>query len=145
MAKKTIIYDGSCAACSNLMLRIDHSKKNEAFNKVDFTTDKLPEGVSRENLEKEIHVIDDKGRLHKNFDAILTISEEYPTFKTLVAIGRLPGFYQLGVLGYTIFAANRHLVMGETATLFYTKITVALGFFFSVILTEKLWMAGRSF
>lgn len=145
MAKKTIIYDGSCAACSNLMLRIDHSGKNNAFNKVDFTNEKLPEGVSRENLEKEIHVIDDNGILHKNFDAILTIGEEYPNFKTLVALGRLPGFYQLGIIGYTIFAANRHLVYGKTATLLYTKITVALGFFFSILLTEKLWMAGRSF
>jgi predicted DCC family thiol-disulfide oxidoreductase YuxK len=127
------------------MLRIDRSKKRNSFNKVDLSSGKLPQGISKEKLEKEIHVIDSKGKLHRNFDALLTILEEYPKFQILIVLGRLPGFYQLGVIGYKIFAANRHFIWGKMGRILYTKIAVALGFLASIILTEKLWMANRSF
>src|SRR5215469_1716984 len=124
--KKTIYYDGSCAACSNIMLRINRSQKSQEFEKIDLVTHKVPVGLSKEELLKEIHVVDKKGILHRNFDAILTIGEEYPNLLPLVALGRLPGLYQLGVIGYTLFAANRHLVFGSVGRVFYTKLVVAL-------------------
>jgi len=143
--KKTIYYDGSCAACSNIMLRVDRSKKSDAFAKIDLISGNLPEGLTKENLSKEIHVVDSNGGMHRNFGAILAILEEYPNLKILVAIGRLPFIYQLGVIGYKIFAANRHFILGIMSRSLLTKVIVASGFLASLVITSKLWMTGRSF
>jgi len=144
-ARKTIYYDGNCAACSNIMLRVKHSKKNDVFTTVDYHIHKLPQGITEEELSKEIHVIDSNGGLHRNFDAILEILDEYPHWKALVVFFRLPFFYQLGLIGYKIFAANRHLVLGKAGRLFWVKIVVALGFLIALLITYKLWLTGRSF
>jgi predicted DCC family thiol-disulfide oxidoreductase YuxK len=145
MIKKTIYYDGSCAACSNIMLRIDRSEKRDNFVKVDLNSGSIPKGLTKEILSKEIHVVDNKGVMHRNYNALLVILEEYPKLKTFVAIGRSPFIYQIGVIGYKLFAANRHFILGIMSRILWTKILVASGFLASLIITSKLWMTDRTY
>ncbi len=111
--KMTIYFDGECAMCNALMHRIDASGKRTAFNPQDIRTDELPENLSKADAIKEIHVMDANGNMYKNAEAILKIMEQYPRWKCLVFIGRLPVIKQILPIGYTVIARNRHWLFGK--------------------------------
>lgn len=108
-SRKTIYYDGSCEMCNNLIRRVDNSKQKDKFDLKDLTKDPLPQNITKAAAEKEIHVIDENGKVYKNAEAILKILEEYPKWKFLVAIGRLPMIKQILPIGYKLIARHRHL------------------------------------
>ena len=110
MKKKTIYYDGSCQMCKSIIRKVDNSSQKEKFDPKDLTKDTLPQNISRSAAEKEIHVVDENGKIYKNAEAILKILEEYPKWKLIVAIGRLPIIKQLLPIGYRNIAANRHSI-----------------------------------
>ena len=106
--RKTIYYDGSCRMCNAIIRKIDDSSQKEKFNAKDITKDPLPPNISKSAAEKEIHVVDADGKIYKNAEAILKILDEYPKWKFIVKIGRLPIIKQLLQIGYRLIAANRH-------------------------------------
>lgn len=109
--RKTIYYDGSCAMCSSLIRRVDNSLQKDKFNPKDLTKDPLPQNITRAAAEKEIHVVDENGKIYKNAEAILKILEEYPRWKFLVKLGRLPIIKQLLPIGYKFIASHRHSLL----------------------------------
>lgn len=109
-SRKTIYYDGSCEMCNNLIRRVGNSREKDKFDPKDLTKTAPPQNITREQLEKEIHVIDENGKVYKNAEGILEILEEYPKWKFLVAIGRLPIIKQLLRIGYRIIAKHRHSI-----------------------------------
>lgn len=110
--RKTIYYDGSCRMCSAIIKKVDGSLQKDKFNPKDITKDALPKNITKTAAMKEIHVVDEEGKIYKNAEAILKILEEYPKWKFLVAIGRLPIIKQLLPIGYKLIAANRHSLSG---------------------------------
>jgi len=108
--RKTIYYDGSCRMCTAIIKKVDSSSQKEKFNPKDLTKDPLPQNISRSAAGKEIHVIDENGTIYKNAEAILKILEEYPKWKFLVKLGRLPIIKQLLPIGYKFISANRHSI-----------------------------------
>lgn len=94
--------------CTAIIKKIDNSSQKEKFNPKDIKKDLLPQNIIKSQAEKEIHVVDEKGRIYKNAEAILKILEEYPKWKFIVKIGRLPIIKQLLPIGYKLIAANRH-------------------------------------
>ena len=112
--KMTIYFDGECAMCNALMYRIDASGKRTAFNPQDIRTDHLPENLSKADAIKEIHVVDANGNMYKNAEAILKILEQYPRWRWLVFIGRLPVIKQILPIGYNLIARNRQWLFGKT-------------------------------
>jgi len=106
--RKTIYYDGSCRMCASIIKKVDDSSQKEKFDSKDLTKDPLPQNISRSAAEREIHVIDANGKIYKNAEAILKILEEYPKWKFLVKLGRLPIIKQLLPIGYKLISANRH-------------------------------------
>lgn len=108
--RKTIYYDGSCRMCTAIIKKVNDSSQKEKFNPKDLTKDPLPQNISRSAAGKEIHVIDENGTIYKNAEAILKILEEYPKWKFLVKLGRLPIIKQLLPIGYKFISANRHSI-----------------------------------
>ncbi|HTM68012.1 MAG TPA: DUF393 domain-containing protein [Candidatus Binatia bacterium] len=105
---KQVIYDGSCKLCR---ITIDKAKKADAgktLEFVDFTSQPLPPGMGREAAEKEIHVIDEKGRVHKNAEGIMELLEADPKRRWLARLGRLPVIRTLLRWGYRLVARYRH-------------------------------------
>jgi predicted DCC family thiol-disulfide oxidoreductase YuxK len=113
--RKTIYYDGSCRMCTAIIKKVNDSSQKEKFNPKDLTKDPLPQNITKTAAEKEIHVIDENGKIYKNAEAILKILEEYPKWRFLVAIGRLPIIKQLLPIGYKFIASHRHSIFGYSS------------------------------
>jgi len=114
--RKTIYYDGSCRMCTAIIKKIGDSSQKEKFDPKDITTDPLPKNISKTAAMKEIHVVDENGKIYKNAEGILKILEEYPKWKFIVRLGRLPIIKQLLPIGYKFIASHRHslsMVMGH--------------------------------
>ncbi len=142
---KTILYDGDCPMCKVVIDKIDNSSQKGKFDLKDITKEQLPENLTKEQVMKEIHVIDSEGKVFKNSEAILKILEEYPKWRFLSKIGGLPIIKQLLPIGYKFFAANRHFIFGGASRIFYLKIILVLGLISGLLLSAKLWSGGRFF
>lgn len=64
--------------CSLIIKKIGNSPQADIFEKVDITRDTLPGQFSKKELSREIHLVDEKGQVHKNIDAVLKVLERYP-------------------------------------------------------------------
>lgn len=140
--KSAVYYDGSCPMCTVIINKIDNSSKGEKFLMRDITKEPLPRDFTRDDVEKEIHVVAD-GKIYKNAEAILKILEEYPAGKFFVWIGRLPLIKQLLPIGYNFIAANRHFLFGPASRIYWLKIVISLGFISGLLLSLKLWTSSR--
>src|SRR3989344_4806837 len=143
--KKTIYYDGSCPMCTVIIGKVDDSLQKGKFNPKDITKESLPQNFTKEQVEKEIHVVDSDGKVYKNAEAILKILEEYPRWKFLAKIGRLPVIKQLLPIGYKFIAANRHFIFGPASRIFWLKIVIVVGLIAGLLLSVKLWTNERFF
>lgn len=139
--RKTIYYDGSCPMCVSIIKKVDGSTQKEKFNPKDITKDKLPQNITKTAAEKEIHVVDENGKIYKNAEAILKILEEYPKWKLLVKIGRLPIIKQLLPVGYKLVASHRHSIFnpakGKDLNVFIAFIFVYVLIVFPLALFTK--------
>lgn len=143
--KKTIYYDGSCPMCTTIIGKVGGSSQKEKFDPKDTARGSLPHGLTKEQVEKEIHVIGPDGKVYKNAEAILKILEEYPRWRFLVKIGGLPIIRQLLPVGYKFIAANRHFIFGPAGRIFWFKIIVVAGLISGLLLSVKLWAGPRFF
>ena len=96
--------------CNLIIKKVGNSSQKKVFDPKDIMKDPLPQNITKTAAEKEIHVVDEKGRVYKNAEAILKILEEYPKWRFLVVIGRLPIIKQLLPFGYRIIAKHRHSI-----------------------------------
>lgn len=131
--------------CTAFIGGVDSQMQRESFNLKDITKDLLPQSFTKQQVEKEIHVIDSDGKVYRNVEAIIKIIEEYPRWKILVRIAQLPIMKKLLVLCYKFIAANRHFMFGSASRIFWLKIIIAGGFITGLLLSVKLWMGERFF
>ena len=143
--KKRIIYDDTCPMCIAVVSGVDDSSKSNSFALEGATVAKLPKGVTPAQVQKEIHVIDESGVVHRNVDAMLQIAQEYPRLRFVVRIARLPIVYQFLQLIYTVVAANRHFIFGPAARLYWLKNVVIIGLMAGILLSLPLWTGSSSF
>ncbi len=143
--KKTVYYDGSCPMCTLLIKKMDDSSAKGKFDPADITKKSLPQYLTKEQVEKEIHVTDSDGKVYKNAEALLKILEEYPQWKFLATIGQLPILKQVLPIGYRVVAANRHFLFGQASRIFWLKTVVASGLIAGLLLSTKLWAGARLF
>ena len=122
--KKTIYYDGSCSMCTAIIGRINNSSQKGEFSSKDITKESLPQNLTKEQVEKEIHVVGSDWKVYKNAEAILKLIEECPQWKFLEKIGRLPIVKQLLPIGYKFVTINRHSMFGPSSKIFWLKIIV---------------------
>ena len=115
--KKTIYYDGDCPFCVGIIQKIGNSDRKEIFEPRDITKNVLPHSITTVQAHKEIHLVDADGTVYKNAEAILKILEQYPKWKMLVTVGRLPLVKQILSIGYAFIAANRHCLFSQAENL----------------------------
>lgn len=143
--KKTIIYDDTCPMCIAVISEVDDSSKSGSFDLKGMAKAKLPQGVTMGQVQKEIHVIDESGKIHRNVGAMLQIIEEYPRWRFMARIGRLPVIYQILQLFYKVVAANRKFIFGPAARVYWLKNVVILGVMAGILLSLPLWAGDSSF
>jgi hypothetical protein len=71
--------------------------------------------------------------------------EEYPRWKVLANIGRLPVIKRLLSSGYKLIATNRHFLFGQASRIFWLKIVIVGGLISGLLLSTKLWTSERLF
>ncbi len=140
---KTILYDGDCTVCQIVIKKVDNSSSGKQFTKQDIHSGKLPTRVVREQAEKEMHVIGPDGKIYIGADAILQIIDEYPRWRWLATLGRMPGVIQLLRIVYRFVSANRHFLLGEDSRIYWLKVVLVLGMASGLLLSPSLWTGQR--
>lgn len=125
--------------CIAVVTEVEDSVNGDKFALAGTSKATLPKGVTKNQVGKEIHVVDENGKVHKNVGAILQILEEYPRWRFLSPIARLPLVYQLLQLVYKVIAANRHFIFGPASRIFWVKTVVILGLLAGMALSLPLW------
>jgi predicted DCC family thiol-disulfide oxidoreductase YuxK len=105
--KIPIYYDGTCGLCNGIIGKLEQSSQGENFEPIPIV-EKSPPGVTAAEAWHDVHAIDSNGKMYRGGDAVLFILFQYPRWRWLAAIGKLPGIRQLVSLGYRIVADNRH-------------------------------------
>jgi predicted DCC family thiol-disulfide oxidoreductase YuxK len=139
-----VYYDGKCPMCAAIMDSVRNSAKCADFDLRDMHTEKsLPFG--REAIEKEIHVKDQDGNLHKGAAAVLRIADQYAHLRIVARLGRMPLCRTAAPLLYGLIAANRRFLAGPASRIFWLKTTIILAFCVGLYLSKHLWMGPRSY
>jgi predicted DCC family thiol-disulfide oxidoreductase YuxK len=108
----------------------------------DITKQPVPSTFTRQEVEREMHVVGADGKIYKNAEAILKLLQPYPAWKFVVTVGRLPGIKQILPVGYNFVAANRRFVFGRASRVYWLKIIVSIGFLLGLLLSPKLWVSS---
>lgn len=111
--KVKIYYDGVCNLCAGLAETVDLSKRGSAFALNDISKGELPSGVSMAEAMRDIHAIDESGKMYRGADAVMRILREYPHLRWIAVIGSLPGFSLIAMLIYRIIEKTRYWIFGR--------------------------------
>lgn len=109
MTKTKILFDGNCIVCD---FEISHYKKiaPEIFELIDISLpnfDPEPYALTKELVDKKMHVITPEGELKTGVDAFTHIWSRLKGYKILSVLIMLPLIYQLAQIGYYLFARFR--------------------------------------
>jgi predicted DCC family thiol-disulfide oxidoreductase YuxK len=141
--KDAVYYDGNCPMCIAIVGKIDETSQGEKFSMKDITKEPLPSAFTRQDVEREMHVVGADGKIYKNAEAILKLLEPYPAWKFAVTVGRLPGIRNILPIGYGFVAANRRFLFGPASRIYWLKVIVGVGFLFGLLLAPSLWVDSR--
>jgi predicted DCC family thiol-disulfide oxidoreductase YuxK len=104
-----VVYDADCGVCQAAVEWLRERDRRGAFQFVGNDAAELPAGVSREESEHTLVVLDGAGKLTRA-EAVARLLRELRGWSALGAALRLPGFKQLANWGYDRFARSRHRI-----------------------------------
>jgi predicted DCC family thiol-disulfide oxidoreductase YuxK len=142
--KLTCYYDGKCPMCSAIMGGVLQSDAADRFAARDMhRPGKLP--FERSAIEKEIHVTDGAGNVYRGADAVLKIAEQFPRYRVLTRLARLPPARIASPVVYGFVAANRRFLLGPASRLYWLKMTLAIVVATGLVMSRHLWIGPRSY
>ena len=104
-----VVYDADCGVCQASVSWVRRRDRRNAVGFIGNDAAALPAGVSREETEHTIVVLDG-GRKFVRAEGVSRILRELRGWSALGAVLRTPGVRQLANLGYDAFARRRHRV-----------------------------------
>jgi predicted DCC family thiol-disulfide oxidoreductase YuxK len=106
-AQGSIYYDATCPLCGNFVAGL--KKQEVAYQYLDSNISKPP-SVSNELPKREIIYVTKDGKILGNIDAIFQILDDAHRVRWLTWLGRTRILKPIFLIGYRIFAANRHMI-----------------------------------
>jgi predicted DCC family thiol-disulfide oxidoreductase YuxK len=106
----TVVYDADCGVCQASVAWIRRRDRRGVFRFVGNDAAELPAGVSLEETEHTMVVLEEGGRKFTRGGGVARILRELRGWSALGALLRAPGLRQLADWGYDRFAKNRHRV-----------------------------------
>ncbi len=106
----TVVYDADCGVCQASVAWIRKRDRRGVFRFVGNDAAALPAGVSLEETEHTMVVLEEGGRKFTRGQGVARILRELRGWSALGALLRAPGLKQLTDWGYDRFAENRHRV-----------------------------------
>ena len=104
-----VVYDADCGVCQASVGWLRERDRRRAFQFIGNDAAELPAGVSREETEHTLVVLDGARKLTRA-EAVARLLRELRGWSALGAALRVPGIKQLANWGYDRFARNRHRV-----------------------------------
>jgi predicted DCC family thiol-disulfide oxidoreductase YuxK len=142
--KLKVYYDGQCPMCAAIMESVRNSAKVDDFDLRDMHAESsLP--FRRDAVEREIHVTDRDGNIHRGAAAIFRIADQYPALRIAARLGRMPLIRALARAVYGFVAANRRFIAGPASRIFWLKTAVVLFFCAGLFMSARLWIGPRSY
>jgi predicted DCC family thiol-disulfide oxidoreductase YuxK len=111
--KVKIYYDGVCNLCAGLAETIDLSQRGSHFALNDISKDELPVGVTMQEATRDVHVVDENGKMYRGSEAVMRILSEYPRLRWIAAICSVPGFSHVAILIYRVIEKTRYWIFGR--------------------------------
>lgn len=108
-SKTKVLFDGNCIVCD---MEIMHYKRMapEIFEMLDISSPEFNAdayGLTKESVDKHMHVFTPEGELLRGVDAFAHIWSRLPKYRWGSKVIKTPGVYQIALVGYEIFARNR--------------------------------------
>lgn len=108
-----LLYDGQCAFCRVNVRRAGRIAGRERIEAVDYhapgALDELP-GVTAEDCQGAMHLIETSGRVSKGAEAIARVLMMRPLFSWLGRLYYIPGVRWVCDRAYGLIARNRHRI-----------------------------------
>jgi predicted DCC family thiol-disulfide oxidoreductase YuxK len=104
-----VVYDADCGVCQASVAWAKQRDRRGALQFVGNDAGELPPGVSREETEHTVVVIDGARKLVRA-DGVARVLRELRGWSVLGAVLRVPGIRQIANVGYGAFARRRHRV-----------------------------------
>jgi len=110
--KLTVLYDGSCEMCVASIARLNRFDNSGALEMLDLDDEraraKFP-ALKREDLVRELHVVDDQGRVFRGARAINEVLRRQRGVRRLLSyLWHVPGYAWLADRQYKRIAASRY-------------------------------------
>jgi len=110
--KLALLYDGSCAMCTegvNKACRFDNTGNLEPIDLFDSAARARFPDLKLENLVKELHAVDDSGRVYRGAHAVNEILRRQNGLRSWLAyLWYIPGYPWLADRQYRRIAASRY-------------------------------------
>jgi len=104
-----IVYDADCGVCQASVAWVRKRDRRGVFQFVGNDVAELPAGISREETDHTMVLLDGARKLTRA-DGVAGILRELRGWWVLGAAFRTPGLRQLANFGYDLFARHRHRV-----------------------------------
>jgi predicted DCC family thiol-disulfide oxidoreductase YuxK len=104
-----VVFDEDCGVCQAAVAWIRRRDGGRRFQFVGNEAAELPAGVSREETEHTV-VVMEGARKWVRAEAVSRILRELPGWSIPAALLRVPGLKQVAGLGYDAFARRRHRI-----------------------------------
>jgi predicted DCC family thiol-disulfide oxidoreductase YuxK len=105
----TVVYDSGCGVCGASVRWLAQRDRRGAFAFVGNDAPALPPGVSREEAQAAVVVVDGQ-RKWTGAAAVARLLRELPAWSPLGLFLALPGVRAAAAAGYAAFAPRRHRV-----------------------------------
>ena len=103
----TVVYDADCGVCQASVAWLRKRDRRGVLQFVGNDEAHLPAGVSREETEHTIVVLEGERKFVRG-EAVARLLRELPRWSVVGALLRLPGLRLLTNFGYDRVAQNRH-------------------------------------
>ncbi len=120
-----LFYDGHCSICKKVKSIIelfDIKKKVRLFDLWGASSSDEFQHINFQELVKEIHLIDNQGKIYTGYFAFRQIAKKIWLFYPLFLLSFLPGIDYIGNMVYKFVSENRYRFGCETCGKLYCKI-----------------------
>ena len=104
----TVYYDGDCPMCRAFVATVKDAPQGERLHMVDFSKTNVMAAFSQESLKKEIHLIDEHGRVYKGAEAVFkALWDSNSRWRIVGLLYKFPPFRPFLRMGYRFIAKHR--------------------------------------
>lgn len=116
MEKLILLYDAHCNLCVNSVKTLQRLPSRATLEFIPLQEAELPKllpQASIEQLQSELHVIDENGEVFKGADAIISIVRTVRSLSWLASLYRVPLFRPVAQVMYRWIAKHRYQLFGK--------------------------------